>query len=279
MGLLGSGRRAINRMLLPLGVEVSIVPRPDTSAYQEDSRPNTPRYINIGAGSFFHPYWHNVDNPNDYYSAAQRDHLHISYDLTSKNPMPFEDATLKVAYTSHVIEHINDQDAAHLFGEVYRCLRPGGYFRIACPDMDLEYQAYMRGDADFWKWPNAYGVYNETIGQRFLDHFATALTMSHPCCDHEKLGDEELRAIFSSQPKEAAFDEVVSRLPKAIQHDHCGDHINWFTVDKLISMLRDAGFTDVYESRFGQSRCVLLRDTSLFDSTCPGLSLYVECVK
>ena len=51
-------------MLSPLGMEFQRVPReiPDLSCYEESTRPSTPRYINIGAGSFYHPYWHNLDN-------------------------------------------------------------------------------------------------------------------------------------------------------------------------------------------------------------------------
>ncbi|MBN1193312.1 MAG: methyltransferase domain-containing protein [Coriobacteriia bacterium] len=270
---------AVNGVLRPLGIQISMLQRgvSDLHVYEETERPEVPRYVNIGAGAFYHPYWHNLDNPNRYYQDVQGDNLHVRYDLTSHQPMPFEDASLKVAYTSHVIEHISDEDAAYLFGEVYRCLEPGGYFRITCPDMELEYGAYQRGDIGFWRWPNAYGLYNESIEQRFLDHFATALTQTHPSKHTLRLSDEEVRRIFSTMPKEEAFDYVISRLPEEVQKDHYGDHINWFSPEKVMWMLGDVGFSEVYESRYGQSHCPVLRNTVLFDSTVPELSLYVEC--
>lgn len=278
--LLRWGFGVMNAILSPLRLELHRTGlAPDTLAYAETSRPEVPRYVNIGAGSFFHPYWHNLDNPNEYYESAQNGSSYISYDLTSHQRMPFDDDTLKVAYTSHVLEHISDYDVEFVLREVHRCLQPGGYFRITCPDMDLEYDAYLRGDEHFWQGANAYGVYNTRIEQKFLDHFATALTESHPATGYRKLTDEEVRDTFCSLPKAEAFDSIIGQLPTEIQKDHCGDHINWFNADKLMTMLQRAGFSTVYESKYGQSCSPILRDTSLFDSTCPGLSLYVECRK
>lgn len=271
----------INKILTPLGIEVQRVQReiPDVSLYEECARPTTPLYVNIGAGNFYHPYWHNFDNPNEYYADSQKGRLHIQYDLTSHQPFPFKDNTLKVAYTSHVIEHIRNDDVEYLFREVYRCLQPGGYFRITCPDIDLEYEAYCRGDSAFWKWPNAYGIYNTSIEHKFMDHFATALTETHPCENCKKYSSEEARDILTRLPKEEALEYFVRQLSPEIQKDYSGDHINWFNSNKISTMLRQANFTHVYESKYGQSHCAILRDKRLFDSTCPELSLYVECRK
>ena len=279
--LFRTGKLIINKILTPLGIEVRRVPGdiPDVSLYEECNRPTTPLYINIGAGSFYHPYWHNLDNPNDYYADSQKGRLHIQYDLTSHEPFQIRDNSLKVAYTSHVIEHIHNDDVEYLFREVYRCLQPGGYFRITCPDIDLEYAAYSRGDSAFWKWPNAYGIYNTRIEQKFMDHFVTALTETHPYKNSKKYSSEEARAILTSMSKEEALDYFVSQLPTEIQKDYSGDHVNWFNSEKISYMLKQANFTNIYGSKYGQSHCPILRDKRLFDSTCPELSLYVECRK
>ncbi|MCK6186788.1 methyltransferase domain-containing protein [Pseudomonas sp. EYE_354] len=280
MSLLKTGKILINQVLSPLGLEINKIDRgTNTSAYEETHRPKTPRYLNIGAGSFFHPYWHNLDNPNEYYKNDQKDNLNIQHDLTSRNAIPLEDNSLKVAYTSHVIEHLNDDDVEFLFSEVYRCLQPGGFFRITCPDMGLEYDAYLRGDALFWKWPNAYGVYNTSIEQCFLDHFATALTETHPIKSEQRITNKEIREIFLNLPKREAFNSIIERVPKDIQKDHYGDHINWFDADKITEMLRKSKFSKIYESRYLQSHSPILRNKALFDSTCPELSLYIECRK
>lgn len=284
MGLLGAGRAILNRAIRPLGVEVCVVRGArrqkwiDSSVYAEAARPEVPLYVNIGAGGFYHPVWHNLDRSNEYYRSAQVGNVHIEHDLTSGRPLPLKSGSIKVAYTSHVIEHVRDQHVAQLFAEVHRCLLPGGYFRVTCPDMDLEYAAYARGDIGFWKWPNAFGVYNTSVGQRFLDHFATALTESYPG-DGPRLSDREVTSIFDSYPKHEAFDRIIDMIPESPPGENFGNHINWFSSEKIMRMLHEAGFSNVYESRYGQSCCPALRDTQLFDTTCPELSVYVECRK
>ena len=278
--LLRSAKKGINKVLSPFGVEVirsknNVL---DLHLYPEVMRPEVPHYINIGAGDFYHPYWHNIDTPNDYYADWQKGKLQILHDLASTTPLPFEDDTIEIAYTSHVIEHISNDDVQHLFREVFRCLKPGGFFRITCPDIDLEYDAYCRNDKNFWTAPNAYGIFNNSIEQSFLDHFASCLTTTHPI-NNKKLTDSDVRDIFSKLPKQEALDFIVSLIPSAMLKGHPGDHINWFNSEKIAGLLRNANFSNIYESRFGQSKHQVLRNTRLFDCTCPGLSLYVECQK
>jgi predicted SAM-dependent methyltransferase len=274
-------RKIANKMLAPAGVEIirSKNKMYEMHLYPEIEKPDTPRYINIGAGDFYHPFWHNLDTPNDYYADKQKRAIHISYDLSSDESLPLNDNTIKVAYCSHVIEHINNDEVKHLFSEVYRCLQPGGYFRITCPDIDVEYDAYCRRDEHFWKEPTAYGVKDASLEQRFLDHFATALTVTHPARSGKKLTDDEVQELFSNMPKEEALDFIIGQIPSGLRKSHAGDHVNWFNFDKLATMLRASNFENIYESRYGQSKNPLLRNTRLFDCTCPWLSLYVECRK
>jgi predicted SAM-dependent methyltransferase len=274
--------RAANKLLKPANLHLRATnDYGSLELYPDKSRPKTPKYINIGAGSFFHPYWHNVDTPNDYYRASQKGNLHISYDLTTHAPLPFESNSLEVAYTSHVVEHIGDSDVLFLFKEIYRCLRAGGLFRITCPDIDLEYDAYQRRDRSFWRWKNAYGKFNGSIEQNFLDHFATILTTTHPDKTTHKMSDEEVRDIFTKYKKEDALDYFIEKIPQHERKSYPGDHVNWFNVEKLRNMLVLSGFSEgsVMDSRYGQSVCPLLRNTLIFDNTVPELSLYVECVK
>ena len=275
------GIRAFNRAISVSRFELIRHPKKPfgLELYPDTDRTETPRYVNIGAGNFYHPLWHNLDMPNDYYAGQQKDKLHISHDLTSSQHLPFADQTLHVAYTSHVVEHLSNDDVAHLFAEVYRCLRPGGVFRITCPDMDLEYDAYLRRDNSFWKWPNAYKVFNSSVEQCFLDHFATILTLSHPEKGCRKFSDQEVGSLFADMGKVGAFEYLINQIPGNLRSRYPADHVNWFNFEKLLTMLGDAGFAKVYESKYGQSKSPLLRNLALFDSTCPELSLYVECVK
>lgn len=157
-------------------------------------------------------------------------------------------------------------------------LKAWGCFRITCPDMDLEYDAYSNNDVSFWNSPNAYGILNESVGQSFLDHFASSLTVTHPFAK-VTLSDSDIQNIFSKMEKEKAFDYIISRIPNEMLNKYPGDHVNWFNKAKLFSMLKKSNFSEVYESAFGQSRNVILRNTRFFDNTCPNLSLYIECRK
>jgi len=251
----------------------------DLNIYEERARPKPARYLNIGAGNFRHPFWHNMDMPNKFYKNEQKKGIDIVYNLTSQIPFPLETDSLKLVYCSHVAEHLTDDDVAFFFREVFRCLRPRGYFRITCPDIDLEYEAYMRGDTLFWTWPTPWGTASRSIEQKFLEHFATALTIGNSEQSYHKFSDKDVKNVFDSLPKEKALSFFIKQIPNHLKYVYPEYHINWFNSKKLIRMLEEAGFKKVYESRFGQSQSALLRNIQLFDLTCPELTLYVECQK
>ncbi|HEY6328416.1 MAG TPA: methyltransferase domain-containing protein [Blastocatellia bacterium] len=270
-----------NKVLNPLGVKLVRVATPgaptDFALYGEYARPQLPKYVNIGAGSFFHPLWHNLDNPHPWYSRNAAPKIDIGHDLMSGQPLAIEDGSLRIAYTSHTIEHLRDEDVALMFAEVYRCLAPGGYFRITCPDIDLDYDAYLRGDLDFWWWPSPNG--GVCIEERFVERFASALVPRHPATTAKQYSPEEIRSVFSSLPKEKALDYFSKQVPLEVQHAYPGNHMNWFNENKLTEMLGHAGFERIWRSRFRQSKCAPLRNAALFDRTDPELSLYIECQK
>lgn len=84
------------------------------------------KFYNIGAGKFFHFFWTNVDFYNDWYKEDQKN-IGIHYDLMSNAALPIESNSAEIIYTSHVVEHITDDSIKHLFSEVHRILKRGGY--------------------------------------------------------------------------------------------------------------------------------------------------------
>jgi predicted SAM-dependent methyltransferase len=141
----------IRQVLARLNIHliVSKYGRLQRSMYSEKTRPLIPKYINLGAGSFYHPLWHNVDMPNEFFKDLQNN-PYIEHDFSSREKLPFENDSVEIAYCSHVIEHLSYEDVGHLFSEVMRVLNPEGIFRITCPDSDLIYKAYMQKDEYFW---------------------------------------------------------------------------------------------------------------------------------
>ncbi len=127
--------------------------------YPENSIKNK-RFYNIGAGGFSHPCWTNVDYDSDWYTANRSKTLKgIQYDLFLLKPIPIDTNSAEVVYSSHTVEHINDQAAQNMFNEIYRILKPNAYFRITTPNIDLEYRAFKENDRDYFYWIDNYSIH------------------------------------------------------------------------------------------------------------------------
>lgn len=79
-----------------------------------------------------------------------------------RNPLPFHDGTVDFFYSHHVIEHL--PDLPQHFREIYRCLKPGGKFRVGGPNGDSAVRKFVEGDtAWFSDFPDKRG----SLGGRF----------------------------------------------------------------------------------------------------------------
>jgi predicted SAM-dependent methyltransferase len=98
--------------------------------------------------------WINVDaNP----FTARRD---VWADL--RNPLPFHDGTVQALYSHHVIEHLPDLQAH--FRDAFRCLAPGGVYRVAGPDGDHAIAKFQQDDK---QWFGDFPDRRSSIGGRF----------------------------------------------------------------------------------------------------------------
>ena len=251
---------------------------------------NEKRFYNIGAGSFSHPLWRNIDYSSNHYNSMQHAGF-INYNLMDMAPLPIEADTAEIIYSSHTIEHINDDAVLNMLKEAYRVLKPGGCIRLTTPDAWLEYQAYLKRDISFWHWQIRYysrkgyweslfkiPLSSASIHQLFLHHFASQLTeIDVDDTQKKKYSDTEIIQIFSNKSMEEGLDFFTKQCK--FNAEHPGNHINWWDYDKLHSFLKEAGFNTIYRSGYGQSLFAPLRDTTLFDNTHPAISLYVEAIK
>lgn len=251
------------------------------------------RFYNIGAGNFSHPCWTNVDYFNDWYKTNSKFlEKGIHYDLFSLQPLPLEENSAELLYTSHTVEHIRNQEAEYLFSEAFRVLKTGGIFRLTMPDIDLHYTAYRRNDYDFFYWrewyasPEKYSkifinrsLMETSIEQLFLYQVASSVSEIHSDGVPQRIGDAEFRALLNKHSMGEALDICLKNADVEIQKKYPGNHINWWNAEKAAKMLKDAGFSTVYKSGYGQSASPVLRNTDFFDSTHPKMSLYIEAVK
>lgn len=243
---------------------------------------------NIGAGSWEHPYWTNLDLPaqTEAYAAIQAPC--VAVDLVKDSILPIDTDVVDIFYCSHVIEHLPEFAVQNMFNEAYRCLAKGGCIRIVTgPCSDYDWMALQRGDEDWWFWMNDSDFIESVQGDlpplkiedRWLHHIATPRSIySKAQCD-KKYNSEEMKALilkYSNDP-ESLFDLLTKTLEFNISSPD--NHISWWNFSKLERFLNQAGFKTVVRSAFGKSTTKFMRDLSFFDQTYPQISVYVEGIK
>ncbi len=82
--------------------------------------------------------------------------------------------------------------------------------------------------------------------------------------------DDAVDAYFSAMPAEEAYDAILARADYARKEPN--QHINWFTSEKLIVLVKEAGFEHAVCTSYGQSICPLMRNKAYFDHTRPNES-------
>ena len=243
--------------------------------------------FNIGAGTWHHDAWTNIDLPAQSEAFAKIQAPCIPHNLVKDENLPIAASSAQLIYTSHVIEHLPDFHADRLFASVHKALRDGGIFRIVTgPDADTDYAALRRRDAQWWyfyddaDYADRFREYGPmTLTDKWLLHVASprSLYCATPCDRKYTAGEvDDLFAIHASEP-----DKVRNTLTTGLEFNvqFPGDHLSWWNGAKLIRQLQAAGFSTASKCAYGQSRSNLMRDLRWFDTTYPQISLYVEAVK
>jgi SAM-dependent methyltransferase len=83
-----------------------------------------------------------------------------------RNKLPFKDGTVDVIYSHHVVEHLPDTSLVFHFKEIFRCLKPGGVFRVAGPSGDGAIKKFQEGNSD---WFSDFPDKRESLGGRFAN--------------------------------------------------------------------------------------------------------------
>lgn len=91
---------------------------------------NSPSFINVGSGkSNWGDKWLCLDEID----AEGVTQFHIN----QNSIFPAKDNSIKLIYTSHHLEHQDDQTVNQILKESFRCIEPGGHLIIKIPDYDM----------------------------------------------------------------------------------------------------------------------------------------------
>lgn len=168
-------------------------------------------------------------------------------------------------FSSHTIEHAQNDSINHLFKELYRVCKKGAILRFSCPDADFFYEQYKLGKLT--KLTRKTEQTQEEILANWFTSYRARTGVRN--IDSEKI--KELDKVLS---KEELFDYIISCVDFTQPYiAHC----NWFNFNKLKLMLEYAGFTNVIRSKYKMSEDEELRNND-FDLH-EGISLFVECRK
>lgn len=93
------------------------------------------KLLNMGCGSSYHSDWINID-----INSSNKDVIECNI----INGLPFENATIDVIYSSHVIEHLKENELDNVMKEINRVLKPKGILRLAVPDLEGIVNSYLK---------------------------------------------------------------------------------------------------------------------------------------
>lgn len=93
--------------------------------------------INLGAGHWRKDGWLNLNCRSPHYDGYGVEDFYkftdVEYDLTSLEPMPFDDKSVDKFFSCMVFEHLEDRHIKYILGECYRCLKSSGSILICVP--------------------------------------------------------------------------------------------------------------------------------------------------
>jgi predicted SAM-dependent methyltransferase len=123
----------------------------------------TPAALHFGSGEKRLEGWLNIDigGPAD---------IHCDFTM----PMAFlKPNSFQFAFSEHVLEHFSRPQALKMAKQIHKCLKPGGIFRVAVPDLELVIESYRNYDGTlhrdhFQAFIEMYGEAFKTRGE-FLD--------------------------------------------------------------------------------------------------------------
>ncbi len=112
--------------------------------------------MNWGCGDHPDPGWINSD-------IKVGEGIDISCDI--RDGLPLEDASVDYIVSIHALPELPLPDQGVALRELRRLLKPGGFLRLALPDLDKGIKAYLENDPEYFLVPDEHAA---TIGGKLV---------------------------------------------------------------------------------------------------------------
>lgn len=178
--------------------------------------------LHIGCEYTLMDGWINADNVIPY-NLSDKDKARV-FMMDASLKFPFEDNSLDYIYSEHLIEHLFYSGFVNYINESYRCLKPGGVIRTACPKLEFYIDLYLH--------PELYKDYLKNHYERFNYRMI-----------REWGGADNIPPVF-------CINDNFKMWGHKILYD----------VPTLMKMFERAGFKDIKECKYGISEHPDLND-------------------
>ncbi|MEH0074928.1 methyltransferase domain-containing protein [Pannonibacter sp. Pt2] len=232
-------------------------------------------FCNFGSGAFHHRRWKNYDYPgqSSYYKAIQGEDGVDFHGIDLCAPgltVPEESESVSLIYCSHTLEHLETDGALGFLRECARILKRGGVMRLALPNTTNDFRILRLMDLQ----ENAPEQWKEDLLKDAVPHIIPVAG--------DALNIAEASRLAKDVNFEAAEFYRVS-VERGVDVSFSGAnperHISFWSYESLVSLAPELGFRFVIPCYQGSSVAAPFRNTSVFDTTAPHFSFYVELVK
>jgi len=163
------------------------------------------RRLNWGCGRHPAPGWINSDRKRE-------PGIDLSCDI--REGLPLEDASIDYAVSIHALPEVPYSDLVPVLRELRRVLKPGGVLRLGLPNLERAFDAYRRGDRDWFLIPDEEMA---SAGGKLIAQvvwYGYSRTMFVPA-----FAEELLRKAGFSQVRQLDSGQTASRFPEIVELD------------------------------------------------------------
>ena len=213
-------------------------------------------YVNLGAGRITHSEFRNLDvvksKTNPYPFIFSKDSI-----------FPISTSSVPLVYTSHFIEHINDETVANILKESKRILKKDGNLLIKIPDFDMYLNAFKSGDKSKfnlqnveWSWKNKNvpviwenialmwfcGFWNKEYGSHFLQKIEKNNTSAYhgpPVSAYKNIN----KILEMDSPHEIS--SFLRKIVTSEENNYTFNHQNSWSKKELETILKDNNFKEI----------------------------------